>query len=372
MRVTSSRLSDGREIRYYDPKGSPPRVAVDDRGLAPGSTEQGRMRRDALTGQWIPIAGHRQSRIFLPSAAECPLCPSRRGHLSEIPESSYNVVAFENRFPSFLLNPASTPDGLPEGLGLGEGMEFPAHGRCEVVTFSDDHEGSLGSLGSDRMALVMAAWQDRSIDLRSTPGIKYVFVFENRGADVGVTLHHPHGQIYAYPFVPPAAALIAGQAQRHFDDTGGRILLDDVRDFELAEGSRVIHVDDHWLAFVPYAARWPFEVQVHSRRGLTCLDELEEQDIATFSGFYPRLISALDRIFATPMPYMSGWLQKPAGASAAEERDSRLFLRLISNRRAADKLKYLAGSESLMGAFINDVMPEQAATLIRDALQDVP
>lgn len=363
MRRTATHLSDGRELIYFDGSDAPARAAIDRRGLPPGSTSQGVMRFDALAGEWVAIAGHRQTRTFLPSASECPLCPSDGDNLSEIPESSYEVVVFENRFPSFLLGDVS-PD---TALSPAWGVELPAHGRCEVVAFSQEHGGSIAALMEGHMSLVMAAWIDRTRELSELDGIRYVFVFENRGAEVGVTLHHPHGQIYAYPYVPPAAATILREAGAYRERTD-RSLIADVVDAEIRSGDRVIYRDDEWVAFVPYAARWPFEIHVHPVRDCASLADLTSDQCASFCAFYPRLIRALDAIFEAPLPYMSGWIQRPAHATAQETRDSRLFLRLISNRRAADKLKYLAGSEALMGAFINDMSPEATAQLIRDVL----
>ncbi len=359
MRKTNIRLSDGRELMYFDREDAPIRAGVDQRGLEPGSTSQGEMRFDALTGQWVSIAGHRQSRIFLPDASSCPLCPSAAANLSEIPESDYDVVVFENRFPSFLL-------GQRTDLDLVDSVSAPAYGRCEVIAYSSNHAGSLADLDATSMSLVMDAWVDRTRELEQVPGIRYVFVFENRGADVGVTLHHPHGQVYAYPFVPPYVDQLLERAQA---DPG---LLAKIVTRELDDGSRVVHLDDHWVAFVPFASRWPYEVQIHPREARGSLIDLRHDERAAFVEFYPRLIRALDTIFDAPFPYMSGWHQRPAHATEQEAADSRLFLRLISNRRAADKLKFLASSESLMGAFIGDVVPEDAAARVRAALEVQP
>lgn len=366
MRRTSGHLSDGREIIYFDHDDSPPRGAVDQRGLPVGSTEQGSMRWDALTGEWISIAGHRQTRIFLPDAAACPLCATTPGNLSEIPESSYDVAVFENRFPSFMGLPPDQGTHLAEKPHrLDDTNTAPAYGRCEVVAFTPDHSGSIAALSPADMSLVLDAWIDRTRELSALPGIRYVFPFENRGAEVGVTLHHPHGQIYAYPFVPPTMQRILERAGA--EASSGHRLLADMVARELADGLRVIYADNHWVAFVPFAARWPFEVHIHPMADRGDLTELTDGERRSFAESYPRLIRALDQIFNAPLPYMAGWHQRPAHPTAEETRDARLFLRLISNRRAADKLKFLAGSESLMGAFIGDVAPEDAAAGIRAA-----
>ena len=362
MRRTAVKLSDGRELIYFDEEGAARRSAHDRRGLAPGETRQGTMRHDPLTNQWVTVAGHRQSRIHLPVAALCPLCPSSEEHLSEIPESEYQVAVFENRFPSFLVAEA----GADLGGEPHWNAEVPAHGRCEVVAYTADHDGSVASLDPGRMRLVMSAWIDRVRELSTLPGIRYVFVFENRGAEVGVTLHHPHGQIYAYPFVPDAVVENLRTAKSYRARSGGS-LLDAVVDRECEDGRRVIVVNEYWVAFVPFAARWPYEVQIHPIAHRISLDELTDSEQASFAELFPRLVRALDSLFDSPFPYMAGWTQAPTQGSTEELADSRLFLRLISNRRAADKLKYLASSESLMGAYVNDISPETAAEQIRRA-----
>ena len=356
MRRTAARLSDGREIIYFDRDGTPPRMACDMRGLDAGSTTQGELRHDALTGEWVAIAGHRQTRTFLPEAASCPLCPTTSEHQSEIPEADYDVVVFENRFPSFVMGDA-------HGL-LGE--QAPAHGRCEVISYTPDHAGSMATLDQTRMALVVEAWVDRTAALEALPGVRSVFAFENRGAEIGVTLHHPHGQIYGYPFVPPALARVLAEAGKAHD-RGDRLLADIVQR-ELVAGDRILHCDGDWVAFVPFAARWPYEVQVHPVADRASLIELTAGERASLAELYPRLVRGLDALFGAPLPFMAGWYQRPASPTPLEERDARLFLRIASNRRDAGKLKYLAGSESLMGAFIGDVVPEQAAAAIREAM----
>ncbi len=359
MRRTQRHLADGRAIVYFDRDGRPERTAVDERDLHGQRPAQAQLRRDALTGEWIAIAGHRQDRTFLPSADECPLCASTPGHLTEIPEAQYDVAVFENRFPSF------SGAGEGDATDLTELVMAPALGRCEVVAYCQDHDGSLGALDTEAMALVIDAWVDRTRELSVLPGVRSVFVFENRGGEVGVTLHHPHGQIYAYPFVPPALSRVLEQAALAHER--GERLLADLVAAEVADGSRVVARDEHWVVFVPFAARWPYEVQVHPLADRGSLADLTTPERASLAVLLPSLARTLDSLFDTPLPTMSGWYQRPAHPTAAEERDARLFLRVISNRRAAQKLKYLASSESLMGAFIGDVVPEDAAAALRTA-----
>lgn len=361
MRRTARQLSDGREIIYFDHDTSPAREAHDERGLDEGAAI-GEVRFDAFTGEWIAVAGHRQSRTHLPSASECPLCPTIDGRLSEIPESTYDVVVFENRFPSL-----RSPDGdwaLPEAV---IGAHAPAAGRCEVVCFSSEHAGSFTKLSTAQARLVIDAWTDRTAALSALPYIRQVFPFENRGEEIGVTLHHPHGQLYGYSYVPPRMARLLENDAAHHARTGSHLIADVIA-FEQADGRRIVFESEHWVCFVPYAARWPFEAQLHPKRAnvhdFTELTDAERDDLAVV---FPRLLRAFDGLLGVAMPYVAGWFQAPCNGPAGERDGMTLHLQLQSNRRAVNKLKFPAGSEMSMWAFISDVPPEQSAQQLRDA-----
>jgi len=352
------RLADGREIVYYDAAPGHARDAVDRRVLddAPTHTE---LRHDALRDEWVVVAGHRQARTFLPPSSECPLCPTHNDQLTEIPEADYDVVVFENRFPS-LTQRESESELLDQWTRHG-------FGRCEVVCFTSNHGSALAQVDSARLRLVLEAWIDRDRELSSIPGVEYVFVFENRGVEIGVTLSHPHGQIYAYPFVPPRDEQMVRSARAYRDRTGGS-LHDDVIAAELADGDRIVYEGEHWIAFVPRAARWPFELQMYTRRPIARLRDLSEAERAEFATMYLSLLRSLDAILGLPMPYIAAWHQAPVHG---DEADSRLFLEVFSLRRAAEKLKFLAGSESAAGVWINDISPEDAAQALREGLKQV-
>lgn len=349
-------LADGREIAYYDAIPGHPRDSVDRRRLedAPTHTE---LRRDPLLDEWVVVAGHRQARTFLPPTSECPLCPTHDDQLTEIPESDYEVVVFENRFPSLTQHvPAGDP--VP-----GDPTTRQGFGRCEVVCFTSDHGSSLAQVAPERLRLVLEAWIDRDRVLSAIPGVEYVFVFENRGMEIGVTLSHPHGQIYAYPFVPPRDQQMR-EAARAYRERTGRPLYADVIAAEEQDGTRIVHDGEHWIGFVPRAARWPFEIQLFTRRPITRLTQLTEEERAEFSTMYLRMLRSLDAVLGVQMPYIAAWHQAPVHT---DDDDSRLFLEVFSLRRAAGKLKYLAGSESAAWVWINDISPEQAAEAIREA-----
>ncbi|GAA2240898.1 galactose-1-phosphate uridylyltransferase [Streptomyces ruber] len=357
MKKTSTRLADGRELIYYDLRDDTVREAADRRPLERTVTTS-EIRHDALLGDSVAIASHRQGRTYHPPADQCPLCPTRGDRLSEIPDSSYDVAVFENRFPSL----------------AGDS------GRCEVVCFTSDHDASFKDLTEEQARLVLDAWTDRTAELSHLPSVEQVFCFENRGAEIGVTLGHPHGQIYAYPFTTPRTALMLRSLAAHKDATGGRNLFDDVLARELAD-ERVVLETEHWVAFVPYAAHWPYEVHLYPRRRVPDLLALDEAARTDFPQVYLELLRRFDRIFdgrdgggnsagEPPTPYIAAWHQAPFGAleefDGVVREDFALHLELFTIRRTTGKLKFLAGSESGMNVFINDVPPERAAERLRE------
>lgn len=355
---TPTQMADGRELIYFDETPAIVRGLPDRRDLPPPPPAS-QLRYDPLIDDWVAVAAHRQSRTFLPPADECPLCPSTSDHLTEIPDPDYDVVVFENRFPSFSQRPAWL-DGVDLLPRLNPTRA--AQGRCEVVCFTAEHSGSFATLSPRRVRTVVDALADRTAALSEVPGVAQVFCFENRGVEIGVTLHHPHGQIYAFPFVAPRTQSMINAARRHADATG-RSLFGDLLAAEQEAKERVVTANEHWTAFVPAAARWPFEVMIAPHRQVADLPALSTVERDAFGPVYLDVLRRLDALFDTPAPYVSAWHQAPV----RQDRElAYLHLQLFSTRRAAGKLKYLAGTESAMGVFVNDVLPEEAARALRE------
>ncbi|MGV9678635.1 galactose-1-phosphate uridylyltransferase [Nocardia sp. NPDC003482] len=361
MIITRRRLADGREILYFDAEPTT-RTAVDTRDL-PRTTTHSQARLDPLLGEWVVIASHRQTRTFLPPADLCPLCPSTPERATEVPESDYQVVVFENRFPS--LSTAADPAavGTVEGSPLTPLRD--GFGRCEVVCFTSDHDSSFARLDDARARLVVDVWAQRSAELAEIDGVAQVFCFENHGEEIGVTLSHPHGQIYAYPFVTPRVAKITANLAAHRKAHGGN-LFGDLLAAEREAGLRVVAANEEWTAFVPPFARWPYEVQLFPHRRVADLPDLDDAQRDAFAVLYLDMLRRFARRFDTPMPYIAAWNQAPTPKSGAPREDWWLHLQLFSLRRAANKLKYLAGSESGMQVFISDTTPETVAAELRE------
>jgi UDPglucose--hexose-1-phosphate uridylyltransferase len=305
----------------------------------------------------------------MPSADLDPLAPQSPGNPSEIP-SDYDVAVFENRSPSF--GPGLPPAGpglppLPAAVEPGQAgpgdtglhRTAPAVGRCEVVCFSPAQQGAFGSVSRSRARTVIEAWADRTAFLSALPGVEQVFVFENRGAAIGVTLPHPHGQVYGYPYVTPHTSRLLEQI-----DGYGTALFADILKSE-ADGPRVLLAGEHWTAFVPFAARWPIEAHMVPHEHVADFAETSEQQRGELAVLYLRLLRGIDALYDDPTPYIAAWHQAPVRSHRAS---ARLHLRLTSPRRGADKLKYLAGSEAAMGAWIGDVPPEVQAEMLRAAI----
>jgi UDPglucose--hexose-1-phosphate uridylyltransferase len=352
-----TRLADGRELFYYDAEPGADRSAPDLRTDLPSMSTTSQVRWDPLFHSHTVIADHRQTRTYRPPADLCPLCPSWNGMRTEIPAPDYEVVVFENRFPAFSLQAAETVPVVNEPPF----RSWPGVGRCEVVCFTPQHDGSFAALSNRQARTVIDAWADRTADLGARPSIEYVFCFENRGEEIGVTLSHPHGQIYGYPFIPPRFFNAVQNAVRYRERTGD-CLQCVLLEAELDDGKRVVSTTDHWVAYVPFAARWPFEVRVVARAhvpDLPALDDAQRNDLADI---YLDVLRKFDALFDSPAPYIAGWQQAPA----REHREEwHLGAEVLTIRRAAGKLKYLAGSESGAAVWINDVSPETAAARLR-------
>jgi len=360
---TVTHLADGRELIYFDDPGAPPRRPRADRRELPSRDTIPELRWDALAGEWVSVAAQRQDRTYLPPEKECPLDASTPEYASEIPDPGYDVVVFENRFPSFATLP-SAPRGPLPAIRPGDMLNRAAgRGRCEVVCFTSDHHTAFSGLSPARVRTLLDAWIDRTEQLSTHPDIEQVFIFENRGREIGVTLTHPHGQIYGYPFIAPHLRAQLDQA-RAYEASCGRNLFADTLAAEVAAGERVVQRGEHWTAFVPFAARWPMEVHLYPNRQVPDLPALTEAELDELSRVYLAVLRRLEAVFDDTLPYIAGWHQAPV----RRDRDlAYLHLQVTSTRRAPGKLKYLAGSESAMGSFINDMQPEEVAALLRDA-----
>jgi len=321
-------------------------------------------RRNPLTNEWVVITAHRQRRTYRPPTAQCPLCPTSANSegFTEVPFETYEVAVFENRFPA--LSPVGTIEP-PSTAGLYH--SDPAYGHCEVIVYSDKHEQTFSDLSPERIRLVIDVWIDRCMTLGSDPGVNYVMPFENKGELVGATLGHPHGQIYAFPDIPPRPRQQLSTAQQYFSSTR-RCVQCDVCACEMESPVRVVIDTNSWLAYVPFAPQFPFEIHVVPKAHSPSLLELSGEDKRELTDVLSRVAKCYDRLWNFSLPYVMTIHQRPANDECEWDRFCHVRIEFKPIHREATKLKYLAGAELAAGAFIVDVLPEDAAAQLKRAL----
>lgn len=322
------------------------------------------LRWNPLLGEWVATATHRQARTFLPPAGYCPLCPTKPGGFpTEVPESNYDIVVFENRFPSLRPIPET-----PTVVGSDLYPVRPAQGVCEVVLYSPNHTSSLAKEPVEQIDKLVRVWTHRFLELGSLAFVKFVFIFENKGEAIGVTLHHPHGQIYAYPFVPPRILTELEQCNQHRQRTGKCLLCEIVTE-ERRDSRRMVAENDSFAAFVPFFARWPYELHIYSTRHFQALTDMARVEQKSLAEMLKMILVAFDELFNLSFPYMMVIHQRPVDAAAYDH--YHFHLEFYPPLRAANRLKYLAGSEVGAGMFINDTLPEEKAGELRSRIKPV-
>ena len=316
------------------------------------------LRWHPLLGEWVATATDRQDRTFLPPPDFCPLCPTKPGGFpTEIPEPDYDIVVFENRFPSLSPHP---PDPAVEGSDLYPVR--PSFGECEVVVYTPNHSSTLAREPVEQIYKLVQVWTDRYRELSALELVDYVFIFENKGEAIGVTLHHPHGQIYAYPFVPPRILRELEQSKKHWDATGSCLLCSILRQ-EGTDGRRIVAENASFLAYIPFFARYPYELHVTAKRHVLDLTEFDERERMDLASVLKQVLVSFDGLFDISFPYMMVLHQAP---SNGENYDFYHFhIEFYPPLRTANKLKYLAGSETGAGMFINDTLAEEKAAELR-------
>jgi len=321
------------------------------------------LRWHPLLEQWVITATHRQNRTFHPPDDYCPLCPTRPGGFpTEVPEAEYDIVAFENKFPSFSDPPA--PIAVEE---TGLSPVRPARGICEVVCYTSAHAGSLTDVPLSRLRNLVDVWVDRYQELGSKDFIDYVFIFENKGKEIGVTLNHPHGQIYAFPFIPPKIQQELDACTRHRSRTGN-CLLCDILTQETSDGSRVVARNDHFTAILPFFARLPYELYIISNRHLGAISNLGRLERISLANILKVVLLKYDNLWGMSLPYTMIMHQQPTDGAAYP--DYHFHIEFHPIHRTADKLKYMAGCETGAYTYINDSLPEEKAAELRMAAPD--
>lgn len=340
---------DGRSLILYSRRPIEERLTAPSPSSSPADTNA-HLRWHPLRGEWVAYAAHRQNRTFLPAVEYNPLGPTRAGAPTELPDGDFDAAVFENLFPALTMNASDAP-----ALAV---PTLPALGVCEVVVFTRDPRGSLGSLPLDHLELLIEVWADRYRTLGASAAIKYVFPFENRGVEVGVTLHHPHGQIYAFPFVPPLPARELALQRSYFDEHGLG-LLETMIASELEAGTRLLYTGPRAVAFVPICARYPYEVWVAPRYAAGSVADLDAAGRVDLARALKTVLMKYDGLWQRPFPYVMVFHQAPTDDEPHPE--AHLHIEFYPPYRMSDRMKFLAGSELGAGVFTADTNPERTA-----------
>jgi UDPglucose--hexose-1-phosphate uridylyltransferase len=355
MHILRRTKPDGRPLLLYGRDPLPPTLIAPSANTVPVNPNS-HLRWHPLRGEWVAYAGHRQNRTFLPPPEYNPLAPSHDpDNPTEVPSGPWDVAVFENLFPTLTGGAHDPPSLIVETR--------PGQGACEVVVFTQDAKASLGSLPLWHIELLLDVWAHRTEELGARDDVQYVFPFENRGVEVGVTLHHPHGQIYAYPFVPPLAARELSQQRAYFERTGRGLLADHVA-AELADGpQRFLYVGKRVVAFVPVCARYPYEVWIAPRRPVPALPDLARDERADFARALKAVLLKYDGLWRRPFPYIMVFHQAPSDGEAHPE--AHVHVEFYPAYRMPNRLKFLAGSETGAGVFTADTLPDEKAAELR-------
>ena len=352
---------DGRALFLYGRAPVPDDLDAPSPGAPGSSPPNAHLRWHPLRGEWVAYASHRQNRTFLPPAEYNPLAVTTDSTSpTEVPAGAWDVAVFENLFPTLTLA-AHDPPSLSVPTEPGKGV-------CEVVVFTQDASASLGRLPLAHIELLIEVWGDRYLDLGSRPEIHYVYPFENRGVEVGVTLHHPHGQIYAYPFVPPVPARELEQQSAYYQRTG-RGLIADFIEREVSEEIRMLYDGPEAVAFMPICARYSYEVWVAPRRPAPSCAALTASERRDFARALKTVLLKYDGLWQRPFPYILAFHQAPTDGS--EHPEAHLHAEFYPALRMPGRLKYLAGSEIGAGVFTADTLPEQKVDELRAVAVDV-
>ncbi len=340
---------DGRHLILYG------RQQIHVAGAPSPSTERiashSHFRWHPFRGEWVAYAAHRQDRTFLPPKEYNPLSPTSHPESpTEMPEGVYDVGVFENRFSTMRPDAEDTSHPLVR-TRAGTGI-------CEVIVFTQDAESSLGALPLDHLEVMLEALADRYRELGSRADIQYVMPFENRGVEVGVTLHHPHGQIYAFPFVPPVAELELRQQAEYYREHGRGLLASHIID-ELRDGRRILYSGTQVVAFVPAFARYAYEVWIAPHRSAPSLAALTAGERRDLARALKTVLLKYDGLWGRPFPYIMVVHQAPTDGGAHPE--AHCHFEFYSAYRMPDRLKYLAGCELGAGMFTSDTLPEAKA-----------
>lgn len=313
------------------------------------------LRWNPLIKDWVMIASNRQNRPQMPKDW-CPFCPGS----GKVPDK-FTVYKYDNDFPALSQNPP-----VPDDVATELYKTKPSYGKCEVILYSPEHTITLPELPVDHIRELVGLWEERFVEISKDEKIKYVFIFENRGAAVGVTMPHPHGQIYGYSVIPKKIELEIDSFKEHREKTGRCLMCDMLRD-ETADGRRVIIENDDFVAFLPFFSAYPYGMYISAKRHIQNLTEMTEQEKLNLAKILKETAGTLDSLFDYTFPYMMCMYQNPVNSGNTDFHH--FHIAFYPPMRSADKIKYNASSETGAWAHCNPTAPEEKAEELRKAYE---
>lgn len=314
------------------------------------------LRWHPLIQDWVMIASHRQNRPQMPKDW-CPFCPGS----GKVPDT-YEVYEYDNDFPALSQNPPE-PDDVATELYKTR----PAYGKCEVVLYSPNHTITLPELPVEHIEKLVDLWTERFVEISKDEKIKYVFIFENRGAVVGVTMPHPHGQIYGYSVIPKKIELELNSSKEHFQKTGHCLICDMLQE-ELEFGKRVIIENEDFATVLPFFTEYPYGMYIISKNHRQNLAEMNEREKKNLASILKETTGTFDALFDYPFPYMMCMHQSPVNGEDTSDY-YHFHIEFFPPMRSADKQKFNASSETGVWAHCNPTAPEEKAEELREAYQ---
>jgi len=312
------------------------------------------LRWNPLLKEWVMIASLRQNRPQMPKNW-CPFCPGS----GSVPDN-YEVYKYDNDFPVLSQNP-SEPDLASTKLYKVEDV----YGKCEVILYSPNHNITLPELSVEHIKKLVDLWTDRFAELQQDKKIKYIFIFENRGEIVGVTMPHPHGQIYGYPFIPGKIEQETRASKEHYDNTN-KCLLCDLLEEEKSFDKRIIFENDDFLVYLPFYCEYPYGIYLASKAHKQNLTQFNESEKLNLAKALKEATGTLDSLFGYAFPYMMCMYQNPVNVEDCSDY-SHFHIKFFPPMRSAEKVKFNASSETGAGAHCNPTVPEEKAEELRVA-----
>lgn len=314
------------------------------------------LRWNPLVKDWVMIASHRQNRPMMPKDW-CPFCPGPDN--DKVPKS-FDVLKYDNDFPALSQNPPA-PDDVETRLYKTK----PSYGKCEVILYSPEHTVTLPELSVPHIKKLVDLWTERFEEISKDENIKYVFIFENRGSVVGVTMPHPHGQIYGYSVVPKKMELELESFKEHRAKTGNCLVCDMLEDETKAQ-KRIIFENDDFVVFLPFFCEYPYGIYISAKRHVQNLTQFTEAERESLAQTLKEAAGTLDSLFDYPFPYMMCMYQNPVNTDA-DINDCHFHIAFYPPMRSADKQKFNASSETGAWAHCNPTAPEEKAEELRAA-----